>query len=77
MKRRSLIKNLVVFTGGVFLFSGCTGDQKPSSVFLKNISINADQELLLEELLETIIPESSTPGSKKLGLHLFVLKMVD
>lgn len=77
INRRLAIKNLVVFTGGIFLLPACITENKPASILLKNIKIHADQELLLQELSETILPESDTPGAKKLGLHLFILKMVD
>lgn len=77
MKRRSVIKNLVVFTGGVFLFPSCMTENKSASIQLKNIKVDQDQEQLLADICETMLPESDTPGSKNLGLHLFVLKMVD
>jgi hypothetical protein len=77
MNRRSVIKNLVVFTGGIFILPACSTETKPTSILLKNIKINSDQERLIEELAETILPESDTPGAKSLGLHSFILKMVD
>ena len=44
---------------------------------LKHLTIDHEQELLLAEVAETIIPATDTPGAKALGLHLFVLKMMD
>jgi len=41
------------------------------------MSIDATQEKLLEELTETIIPATSTPGAKDIYAHLFALKMMD
>ncbi|RZK28698.1 MAG: cytochrome P450, partial [Hymenobacter sp.] len=35
------------------------------------------QEKLLAVIAETIIPKTTTPGAKELGLHLFVLTMLD
>ena len=52
-------------------------DRSKSSILLKNLQISADQEKLLAELSETIIPKTSTPGAKDIGAHLFVLKMMD
>jgi len=36
-----------------------------------------EDENMLAELAETIIPKTETPGAKDLMAHLFVLKMVD
>lgn len=77
INRRSVIKSLIVFTGWIFLLPACMTEKKRNSIVLKNIKINDDQEILLQELSETILPENDTPGAKKLGLHLFILKMVD
>ena len=41
------------------------------------MSIDADQEKLLAELAETIIPATTTPGAKDISAHLFALKMLD
>ncbi len=35
-------------------------------------SFSADQALLLPELVETILPETDTPGAKKAMVHVFV-----
>ncbi|MBC8153229.1 MAG: gluconate 2-dehydrogenase subunit 3 family protein [Bacteroidetes bacterium] len=35
-----------------------------------------DQDALLAELVETMIPTTDTPGAKPLGVHTFVQKMV-
>jgi Gluconate 2-dehydrogenase subunit 3 len=52
-------------------------DRSKASVLVKNFSISSDDELLLAELSETIIPKTSSPGAKDLSAHLFLLKMVD
>src|SRR5690606_23453305 len=48
-----------------------------ASIDLTNLSIGEDDEQLLAELTEALIPATDTPGGKELLLHLFVLKMVD
>lgn len=63
--------------GGLALLPSCLRDEGKSTVLLKKISISLDQENLLAEIAETIIPKTDTPGAKDLKLHLFVLKMVD
>lgn len=77
MKRRSAIKNLMIFAGGIYLLPSCAGDGK-SSIELKNLDILVGEEALLAEVAETIIPKTAdAPGAKDLNLHLFTLKMVD
>lgn len=77
MKRRSAIKNLMIFAGGIYLLPSCAGDGK-SSIELKNLDILVGEEALLAEVVETMIPKTAdAPGAKELNLHLFTLKMVD
>ena len=77
MKRRTLIRNFVVFTAGAALLPSCAEQETKATIPLKNISISGEQEKLLEALSETIIPRTATPGAKDLASHLFVLMMVD
>lgn len=77
MKRRSAIKNLMIFAGGIYLLPSCSGNGK-SSIELKNLDILVGEEALLGEVAETMIPKTAdAPGAKDLNLHLFTLKMVD
>ena len=77
MKRRSAIKNLMIFAGGIYLLPSCAGDGK-SSIELKNLDILVGEEALLGEVAEAMIPATANaPGAKDLNLHLFTLKMVD
>lgn len=77
MHRRIAIRNLALIIGGAALLPSCVHDSGKASVKLKNVDINADQEKLIGDMAETIIPKTNTPGAKDLQLHLFVLKMVD
>lgn len=52
-------------------------DKAKSSILLKKMHISAEQEKLLEELAETILPKTSTPGAKDIYAHLFALRMLD
>src|ERR1700722_3803868 len=76
MDRRTVIKNLALVIGGATLLPSCikgSGNYIP----LKHISITADQEKLIGDICETIIPKTDVPGAKELNLHVFVLKMLD
>lgn len=55
----------------------CSTEPGKASIDLKKINITANEEALLAEIAETIIPENDKPGAKNLNLHLFTLKMVD
>ncbi|MGN0003759.1 MAG: gluconate 2-dehydrogenase subunit 3 family protein [Sphingobacterium composti] len=77
MKRRTAIKQLFILAGGIAIATSCTGDRKKSSIALSKVDFSKADEDLLGELVESIIPETDSPGAKALNLHLFVMKMVD
>ncbi len=77
MQRRTLLKQLVYVTGGVCLLPSCMQDTSKSSILLKKIIINNDEEKLMASLAEAIIPATDTPGAKDISAHLFALMMVD
>lgn len=77
MKRRSAIKNLFIIAGGIAILPSCSPKSGKASIQLTNLDITIDQEHLLGDITETIIPKTNSPGAKDLNLHLFVLKMVD
>lgn len=77
MQRRTAIRNLLVISGGVSFLPGCLNEPPASSGGWKHLAIGTQEEALLEAVAETIIPATDTPGASELGVHLFVLKMVD
>jgi hypothetical protein len=77
MHRRTVIKNLALIIGGAALLPACDRKEGKASVSLKNLDISADQEKLVGDIAETIIPKTTTPGARDLNLHLFVFKMLD
>jgi hypothetical protein len=78
VNRRTAIKQFLFVSAGAAILPACFQDDKgKSSVLLKNFQLNGQQEKTLEELTETIIPATTTPGAKAVYAHLFVLKMVD
>jgi len=77
MNRRAVIKNLAFVIGAATLMPSCIKSEHSASIPLKHIALNGDQEDLIGDICETIIPKTNTPGSKDLKLHLFVMKMVD
>lgn len=77
MQRRTALKNLLMIAGGTLLLPSCVHDDKKVSVPLDHLKITGDQEELLAQIAETIIPATDTPGAKALGVHQFVLTMID
>jgi len=77
MERRLVIKQILIMAGGLALLPSCLRDAGKSTILLNKIDIDLDQENLLSDIAETIIPRTNTPGAKELKLHLFVLKMLD
>jgi hypothetical protein len=77
MDRRTVIKNLALVIGGAVLLPSCLHHDGTVSVQLKHISLSADQQSLVADICETIIPKTATPGAKDLNLPAFVLKMID
>lgn len=75
--RRSAIRQLFCISAGALIIPSCMEDKSKSSILLKNFTIDSDQEKLLAELAESIIPKTSSPGAKDIYAHLFALKMVD
>lgn len=77
MNRRLAIKQVLIFAGGLALLPSCLRNEGKVSIQLQHLDISAAQEKLLAEIAELIIPKTNTSGAKDLGLHLFVLKMLD
>lgn len=77
INRRKLLKQFVIMGAGMAIIPSCLSDKNKSSILLSKIKINGDDEMMLAELCESIIPKTATPGAKDISAHLFVLKMVD
>lgn len=77
MDRRTLLKQLGLFTGGIMLMPACNLDPKMVSVALDNLDITVEQEDLMKLLVEVIIPEGTFPGAKTLEVDKFVWVMAD
>lgn len=77
MERRELLKMIALATGTVFiggdlLLSGCTNG--PS---LGGPSFSDDDISFLDDVAETILPRTSTPGAKEAGVGRFMTVMVN
>ena len=75
MERRELLKMITLATGGVLiggelLLSGCKTNNK-SEIFFSEDDIS-----FLDEVAETIIPKTNTPGAKDVEVGKFMTVMV-
>ncbi len=77
MNRRASIRTMLYIAGGTLVLPACFRQSGRPSIELANLTVNEKDEASLEALVETLIPETDTPGGKALLLHLFVLKMID
>ena len=69
------MKSLGVALGGLVALPAWANNWTPESVGPAHFSAAAD-EALLAEIVETFIPETSTPGAKSLKVHQFVQRMI-
>lgn len=76
MKRRSAIKSLTMAFGGLASMPAWASGWTPESIG-KPTNLSVSNEALLAEIVETIIPETSTPGAKTLKVHQFAMRMIN
>lgn len=77
MKRRSALKSLSLLIGGTITLPAWAANWNHESLPLSGAALfTPEQESLLAELAETIIPGTTTPGAKELGVHRFIFKML-
>lgn len=77
MNRRELLKMIAAATGGAMiggelLLSGCKSETKSAPV-----AFTADNIAFLDEVAETILPQTNTAGAKAAGVGRFMTVMVN
>src|SRR6201993_3350839 len=75
MDRRTALKNLALVVGGTVLLPRCTSHG--SVAHFKSFDVTYDQQALVLDMAETIIPKTTTPGATDLGLDKFIWLMLD
>jgi hypothetical protein len=75
--RRVAIQQLLLIWAGIAFLPGCLQRSPTVSIPLKSIKIDPEDEAMLADLAEIILPKTDTPGARDIFAHLFVLKMVD
>jgi hypothetical protein len=78
MNRRTVLKRIAISSAVAFLFPACIKDKdKETYVELHNLKITNDEKDLIGDIADITIPETDTPGARKLEAHVFTLVMVD
>ncbi len=75
MQRRTALKNVAATMGALVALPAWANGWNSQQI-QKATLLNPAEDNLLAEVVETIIPTTDTPGSKELGVHRFVEKMV-
>lgn len=76
MKRRSALKNLSMVFGGLVTLPAWASNWTPDTIGTTK-TLSFSDESLLAEIVETIIPETKTPGAKSLKVHHFAMRMIN
>jgi hypothetical protein len=75
MDRRSALRSFVILSAGIAFMPSCSEGKVKGSLSLKNIELGGDEENMLANLSETILPvKAEAPAD---AAHYFVLAMVD
>lgn len=75
MERRELLKMIALVTGGaviggeVFMMTGCNSDRQLN---IGGVSFSDDDIIFLDEVAETILPKTKTPGAKDAEVGKFM-----
>lgn len=75
MQRRSALKSLTITLGGLAALPAWAAGWTPDSISPVSAAW-VDDQTLLGEIMETIIPETTAPGAKSLKLNLFAQRMI-
>ncbi len=76
MNRRAAINSVILLSLGAIVLPSC-GQQNQPLLKLKNITLSGDEENMMMQLSELIIPKTNFIGAKEVKAHEFVLKMAD
>jgi hypothetical protein len=76
MRRRSVIKNLALVVGGLVVIPACETVFKKISKESVNTFFSPEEEELITEIAESIIPATDTPGAKDLNVDIYIRAMI-
>lgn len=77
MRRRTVFKHLAAATAAAWILPSCISDPKKVSLALNHLRVTGEEEELLGDIADVMIPVTDTPGARTVQAHLFTLVMVD
>lgn len=77
MNRRTAFKHLAVASAAAWILPSCISDPKKVSIALNRLQVSHDEETLLANIADVMIPQTDTPGALAVKAHHFTLVMVD
>jgi hypothetical protein len=75
MQRRNALQSIALGLGGAFILPNWAQAWTPASIGFDSAYSNAEAETIAA-LVDTIIPKTDTPGAKELGVHDFLMRMM-
>ncbi len=75
MQRRQVIKSVALGFGSLLTLPAWANNWNKERIISKEF-LSGNQENILAEIVETIIPETTTPGAKSLGVDKLIQKLV-
>lgn len=76
MNRRQIVKGMAATIGGMLVMPAWASAWNAESLQGFQSNFATLEEAILAEVVEAIIPETDTPGAKKLEVHRFIDKML-
>jgi len=76
MERRELLKMIAAATGLAMVGDAFAWEELPAATSLETSGFSKADALLLDELFETILPRTETPGAKDAGVMPFAIGFV-
>lgn len=76
MERRVAIKQMALAAGAGLVLPAWASAWTKASVQPMMLFLSTEQDEVLSQLVDALIPASDSPGAKALGVHDFVQKMV-
>ena len=77
MNRRTAFRQIALASAAAWLLPACVSDPKKVSLALNRLQVSGDEEELLANIADVMIPQTDTPGAVAVKAHLFALVMVD
>lgn len=76
MNRREAVQRITLLMGGALSAPAMAGILGQKTNLGESVQVSAQQEAMLAELADVIIPTTSTPGAKAAGAEKFIVRVM-